>query len=359
MKFSPGDKIALKATAEEGVFVRSMDKKMVMISINNTEFPVFETEIEHPYFNWFTDKNFLPQKTEKIFVDNIAKEKNKSLPMSSMGMHLVFMPVYKNILYEDVVEKVKVYLSNNQAQGYGFHYYFESKSGETFTFHSEVAAHSDFYIHDIAYEDLATNPLFDISCAEIISNITSGLNQYQEKFTIKPKKIFELILQMHQQEKAFFVHYLFNSAPELAIAEEHHVTPWSPAIKQMPKKPVAETEKTIIAAPAPLAKPMQLSIDQYFSNPFEIDLHIEKLFEGHAEMNASEKINFQLSIFQLALESAIVKGQDTLIVIHGVGKGVLKNQIHSVLNQTKEVHSYVNNHDIRYGFGATEIFLRY
>jgi hypothetical protein len=58
MKFEPGDKIAIKKTAEEGVVVSILDKKMVVIAINGIEFPVFESEIEHPYFNWFTDKKF-------------------------------------------------------------------------------------------------------------------------------------------------------------------------------------------------------------------------------------------------------------------------------------------------------------
>ena len=51
MKFETGDKIAIKKTAEEGIVISILDKKMVVIAINGIEFPVFESEIEHPYFN--------------------------------------------------------------------------------------------------------------------------------------------------------------------------------------------------------------------------------------------------------------------------------------------------------------------
>jgi Smr domain len=359
MKFSPGDKIALKSNAEEGIFVRSIDAKMVMISINNTEFPVFEAEIEHPYFNWFTSAAFKKPKQEKKFIDNIPKQKEKQITVVSHGMHLIFMPVYKNTS-DDAIEKVKVYISNQQVQAYSFHYYFESKAGETFKIDSEVASQSDFYVHDISYEDLATNPLFDIKCAAIVSNYTSSINQYQQQFTIKPKKIFSLIQQMHIDNKPFFAEFLFNEAPELSILEKKEVKPWTPPkssiIPAKIQQKISPTEKEILPVPAEKQKLPQLHIEEYFTNPFKIDLHIENLSADHINMSAAEKIVFQLDIFSKALDTAICRGQKSLIVIHGVGKGVLKNQIHAVLNQTKQVQTYVNEYDKRYGFGATEIF---
>jgi len=48
-----------------------------------------------------------------------------------------------------------------------------------------------------------------------------------------------------------------------------------------------------------------------------------------------------------------------LIVIHGIGKGVLKNEISGILNQTNGIQRYVNEYDIRYGYGATKVFFRY
>jgi hypothetical protein len=359
MKFSEGDKIALKSTAEEGEFVRVVDKKMVLIRINGTEFPVFASDIEHPYYNWFTDKkkSFLAS-SPKVYIDNIAAEKNKTANMGSLGMHLVFLPVYKNIVDDDIIEKVKVYLSNNQSKSYSFHYNFESKDGETFSINSEVNAYSDFYIHDISYEHLATNPLFALNCAEIISNITSSVFQFQEKFSIKPKKIFEAIQNMHANNNAFFLHYLFNTHPqEQTQIPLSTVKAWqAPVAKIVANPKPKQSEKEIV--PVPAVVPDKIIAPKHFEteNPFEIDLHIEKLYKNHEILSASEKINFQMAAFTKALDNAILSGQQSLIVIHGVGKGVLKLKIHAMLNQTKQVHSYVNQFDNRFGFGATEIF---
>jgi Smr domain len=358
MKFESGDKIALKATGEEGIFVKEIDKKMVLISINKTEFPVFATEIEHPYFNWFTDKNFKLQKPDKIFIDNVPKEKKVILP-NFFGMHLVFMPVYKNISDDNIIEKVKVYLSNNQIQAYNFYYYFESKERESFKIQSEVTAQSDFYLHDISYEQLATNPFFEINCAEIINTISTNLHQYDDRFSIKPKKIFSLIEDMHLKNLPFFSQLLFNtSVPTNKAVEVLQVTPWQPKkVSSFEKSTKIEhLEKTILPVPASKPQLPDIQIEHYFTNPFEIDLHIEKLLLNAEEMTAEEKINFQMAIFTKALDTAIFRGQNSLIVIHGIGKGMLKNKIHAILNQTKQVHSYVNQHDNRFGFGATEIF---
>jgi dsDNA-specific endonuclease/ATPase MutS2 len=48
-----------------------------------------------------------------------------------------------------------------------------------------------------------------------------------------------------------------------------------------------------------------------------------------------------------------------LTVVHGLGTGRLKEEIHQILTHTKEVDSYRNVHHPLFGFGATEVFFRY
>jgi dsDNA-specific endonuclease/ATPase MutS2 len=76
-------------------------------------------------------------------------------------------------------------------------------------------------------------------------------------------------------------------------------------------------------------------------------------------MGASAIMQVQLKAFQQALDLAIATRQASLIVIHGIGKGVLKNEISGILNQTNGIQRYVNEYDIRYGYGATKVFFRY
>ncbi|KXK41159.1 MAG: Smr domain-containing protein [Bacteroidetes bacterium OLB11] len=92
-----------------------------------------------------------------------------------------------------------------------------------------------------------------------------------------------------------------------------------------------------------------------------MDLHIEKLNEHHKNLSSSEKLEIQLNEFEKQLDLAIALHQQSIVFIHGVGKGVLKNEIHKKLNlkiKLNIIKSYYNDYSNLHGFGATEVFIR-
>jgi dsDNA-specific endonuclease/ATPase MutS2 len=48
-----------------------------------------------------------------------------------------------------------------------------------------------------------------------------------------------------------------------------------------------------------------------------------------------------------------------IAIIHGVGTGKLKDEVHESLRLKKEVKSFVNQYNPLYGYGATEIYFQY
>lgn len=90
---------------------------------------------------------------------------------------------------------------------------------------------------------------------------------------------------------------------------------------------------------------------------YEVDLHIEKLSAQWQHLSNFEILTIQLNTFEKYLDLAIAHHQHNLIVIHGVGTGKLKDEIHEILKARREVRSFINQYDPRYGYGATEIFL--
>ena len=87
-----------------------------------------------------------------------------------------------------------------------------------------------------------------------------------------------------------------------------------------------------------------------------IDLHIEKLTDNWKGLSNFEILTIQLSNFEKYYQLAIAHHQPNLIVIHGVGTGKLRNEIHEILKTKKEVKSFANQYHENFGFGATEIF---
>ena len=90
-----------------------------------------------------------------------------------------------------------------------------------------------------------------------------------------------------------------------------------------------------------------------------VDLHAEKLSDNWERMNNFEILSMQLHEFQKWFDLAVAHRQPSLIVIHGVGTGKLRDEIHDILKTKREVKNYINQYDPRFGYGATEIFFQY
>jgi dsDNA-specific endonuclease/ATPase MutS2 len=87
-----------------------------------------------------------------------------------------------------------------------------------------------------------------------------------------------------------------------------------------------------------------------------VDLHIEKLTNNPHMYSTPEILAFQLSEFEKYYDLARAHKLREFTVIHGVGEGKLKQEIHERLKGRPEVSSFVNRHHPLYGFGATQIY---
>ena len=76
-------------------------------------------------------------------------------------------------------------------------------------------------------------------------------------------------------------------------------------------------------------------------------------------MSDADIIMIQLSALQTHLRMVINARQERLIIIHGLGTGKLKDEVHNLLSNTYGVKRYSNEWQARYGFGATEVWFEY
>lgn len=86
----------------------------------------------------------------------------------------------------------------------------------------------------------------------------------------------------------------------------------------------------------------------------EVDLHLHELVEDETVLSHDEKLRYQLAYFERALEAAIRDGKRKLIVIHGVGEGILREEVRKALQYYESVR-FVDADPRRYGSGATEV----
>lgn len=91
---------------------------------------------------------------------------------------------------------------------------------------------------------------------------------------------------------------------------------------------------------------------------WEIDLHIEHLLDSFKGLSNTEILLKQMHHFRSKFSTAKNQRIQKLIVIHGVGEGVLKNEIRTFLHRQEHIEFFDGSY-LEYGKGATEIRFNY
>ena len=71
-------------------------------------------------------------------------------------------------------------------------------------------------------------------------------------------------------------------------------------------------------------------------------------------MTKHDKLLLQLSTAKIKIDDAIKNKYSKIIFIHGVGKGVLKNELIKLFDSYSNIEYYDASY-MEYGYGATEI----
>ena len=100
-----------------------------------------------------------------------------------------------------------------------------------------------------------------------------------------------------------------------------------------------------------VVKPKERSIPK-----MEVDLHIHQLTNSTKAMSNYEMLNLQLETAKRQLEFAISKRIQKVVFIHGVGEGVLKEELYFLFGRYENVKYYDADYQ-KYGLGATEVYI--
>ncbi|MBK8610873.1 MAG: Smr/MutS family protein [Chitinophagaceae bacterium] len=337
MKYQPGDKIIVLLTNEEGIVLEIMSEKMVLIEVNGVKFPAYTDQIDFPYFKMFTEQRKIEKK--KVFIDQVQKEKATPKTKEGNGVMLSFIPVFdKDIFDDDIVEKFKLYLVNQNEDAYAFNYNLMIGGVSDFQLKNSIEALSDFYLHDVKFEDLSDSPRFEFEFA-LKEPDKKKAPYYETSLKLKAKQLFKKIEEIQLKNEPGFSYLLLDDYPNKVEEERVDLDRLGNAGFRIYD-----------------AGRIKQNLDPARS---VVDLHIEKLTDTWKHLSNFEILSIQLKAFEKYYELAIAHYQPSLTVIHGVGAGKLRDEIHDLLKLKKEVKSFVNQYSAQYGYGATEIYFEY
>ncbi len=338
MKFQIGDKVTVLHSNEDGEVVDIINDKMVMVEVRGVKFPAYTDQLDFPYFKQFTQKKLVPDKKPKTYIDQLPKEKKSVDANYPPGVWIMFLPKFETDEFgDDVVELLKIHLINGSATGYNFHYRLNFFGETSFELKNQLLARQDFYIHDIPFEDLNDNPVFECEFSLMVPD-KGKAEYYETSLKLKAQQLFKKIEEIKKKGEATFSYKLFDTYPAKAYDD-------TPDIGKLAAKGYKVYEAS--AARQHLAPSRSV-----------VDLHIEKITDGWEQMSNFEIMTIQLREFEKYYELAIAHHQPSIIFIHGVGTGRLRDEIHEILKTKKEVKYFVNQYHASYGYGATEVFFK-
>ena len=88
----------------------------------------------------------------------------------------------------------------------------------------------------------------------------------------------------------------------------------------------------------------------------EVDLHIHQLVSSQRGLSNYDMLEIQLDTAKRQLHFAMKKGIQRVVFIHGVGAGVLRQELEYLLKRYDAV-SFEDANFQKYGRGATEIYI--
>ncbi|MDR3713890.1 MAG: hypothetical protein P4L51_13800 [Puia sp.] len=345
MKFQVGDKVVVMHSNEEGEVVDILGEKMVMVDVRGVKFPAYTDQLDFPYFKRFTEKKLFPEKKEKKYIDQVPVEKKpperskERLTHLAEGVWLTFLPVFDSDEFgDDVVESLKVHLVNNTPAGYLFSYKLNYFGKAEFELDNQLYGFHDFYLHDVPFANLNDNPVFEFDFSPVNRDKRKA-DHYESSLKLKARQVFARIEEIRKKGEATFSYKLFETFPDKPIEDKIDAGHLNSAGYRIYEASRARQH----------LEPARQ----------EIDLHIEKLSDNWEKMDNFEILTLQLQYFDKYFDLAIAHHLPSMVVIHGLGSGKLRDEIHELLRLKKEVKSFVNRYDPRYGYGATEIFFQY
>ncbi|RYY55614.1 MAG: hypothetical protein EOO09_09790 [Chitinophagaceae bacterium] len=339
MKYQLGDTVLIMHSNEEGRIVDFINEKMAMVEVRGVKFPVHFDQIDFPYFKRFSEKKLVPAKKEKKYIDDVKREKYVPVEKVVDGVWLTMLPVFANDEFGDeLVDRLKIHLVNRTTQPYHFTYLLNLAGKNNFELKNVILPFQDFYIHDMDFENVNDSPAFEFEFS-LTEPSKKKAEYFESILKLKPKQLFNKIQEIKEKNQPTFSFNIFKEYPDKVVPD--YVDTSKLSAKGYKVYNAKEARQHLEAARS------------------VVDLHAEKLTDEWQKMDNFEILTLQLKTFEKFYDLAIAHVQPSLTVVHGLGSGKLKDEIHEILKTKREVKSFVNQYDSRFGYGATEIFFQY
>jgi hypothetical protein len=340
MLLSIGTRVKFRHTGEEGVVSAILADGMVEVYLE-------EDDMEIPAF----PEDLLPATPRLVQLSKPEPAKAPEPPppatqyaiLKSLGIQLAFVPENNP---DGTVKQYEVFLINDTPSAVIHAWAFNLKDQPRDRGHGRLEPLSFQSLGFLLFDQLNDAPSYEIECWKITTQGTGP--KLFRNLRIKPQQFFKntrVAPLLNRQAQWYRIFETLDSS-EAPQAKKEDLRDY--AKSHAPRSSRNEDAYGDWRDTLP-------GVREYAEFVNEIDLHIEKLTERHAKLSNAEILRIQMAHFDAFMSKAIRLGVASVFIIHGVGKGVLREAVAQRLKGYPDVRNFFNEYHPKYGWGATEV----
>jgi len=259
--------------------------------------------------------------------------------LKSRGIQLAFAPLDPS---GESVERYDIFLLNDTPHDVLYSYQMTFRNATNRQQNGKLSSLGFLKMGELLFDQLNDAPTVHIECWPITTE-GSG-RRLERKLRIRPKQFFKRITTAP----------LLNQRVHLFKVFEKLHTSGNPT-KEEDLRSYTKRKAQSLDTWERMQHGISHDVLELAEFVPEIDLHAEKLTDYHQKMSNAEILRLQLRHFEAYIDKALRVGAERVFIIHGLGKGRLRDAIASRLIRMPEVDTFKNEYHPQYGWGATEV----
>jgi len=351
MIFAIGSRVKFIYTGDEGIVTEWLDNNMLNVQLDDGEIiPAFEEDILRieDYKLQFQNKppvkaKSIPGKMPKVpKMPDMPEAKRQYAILKSKGIQVGFEAKQRS---DDRIDKYIIHLINDTRYDALFTFTLNSQGKTPNIINGKIGTTSTYPLGELSFEQLSESAVMDLECWQLT---TAGSGpRLHKSIKIKPQQFFKKVTTAPLLNRLMHLYIVFDNFEPEAPKETEDLQSY--------------TKRKALENPKPKSsnahKYTSFNTKDFAEFKTELDLHIEKITDNTKGMNNSDIVHLQMRRFQDYMQEALRLGVPRVFIIHGIGKGRLKNNIHRWLEDNPYVIKFKNEFHPNFGWGATEVDL--
>ncbi len=340
-----GDKVKFLNDVGGGVVTRFMNKNMVMVeNYDGFEIPYPISQLLDtgaPELNVVFEKQPGPSPVKEEPRETAVEEVSGEIinGKGSPDFYFCFVPANPA---NPLAGEINLFLVNDSNFTLLYRYVHIKNEGFETVKQGTVQSNSRISLESIVQADLSELPGYGFQLLYFQKKENVWFEPIVKRFKVNPVKFYKA--------SGFYPNGLFKkNAMVFQITGNILATELDKLTESDFRQVVAEKEKeTEIEKPAPKRSPEIV----------EVDLHINELLENTEGLSKSDILEIQKEKLESEMKLAIQTGVKKIVFIHGLGQGVLKQEVINVLKSKFRKYYFQDASFKEYGYGATMVILR-